>query len=60
MCGLIPLSQDAWARLVNWPKLPIPNDTRLIGSTTYLQWAVVDPAAAGLGLAFSNGGKLTL
>ena len=34
--------------------LKIPNDSRVLGTFTYLQWAIVDPVAKGIGLAFSD------
>jgi hypothetical protein len=34
--------------------LKIPNDSRVLGTFTYLQWAIVDPVAQGIGLAFSD------
>jgi len=41
-------------------KLLIPNNPKLKGATAHVQWGVVDPAAAGIGIAFSNGATLSL
>ena len=41
-------------------KMVIPNDPKLLGTRTYFQWGVVDPGAKGIGLAFSDGGILSL
>ena len=43
-------------------KLPLPSDAKLKlkGAKTHFQWGVVDPAAAGIGVAFSNPATLTL
>lgn len=41
-------------------KMPIPSDPKLRGAKAYFQWGVVDPAAAGIGVAFSNAATLTL
>lgn len=38
----------------------VPNNPQLGGKKLYLQWAVVDPAAAGIGLAFSDAAVLAL
>lgn len=40
--------------------IPIPNDPRLLGSMVHFQWAVADPAAQGIGLAFSDGATVKL
>lgn len=41
-------------------RLVLPNDPKLRGAFVHLQWGVADPAAAGLGVAFSGGATLTL
>ncbi len=38
----------------------IPNDPALQGQDFHFQWGVVDAAAAGIGIAFSNAGTLKL
>jgi hypothetical protein len=38
----------------------LPNDVKLLGSRTFLQWGVVDPAAEGLGMAFSQALRVDL
>lgn len=38
--------------------LNIPNDPKLVGVKIYFQWGVADPAAKGIGLAFSGAGEL--
>jgi hypothetical protein len=38
----------------------IPNDPKLKGARAYFQWGVVDPTAAGIGIATSSGATLTL
>ncbi len=40
--------------------LGIPNDPNILGQDIHFQWGVVDPAAAGIGIAFSNGGTVGL
>jgi hypothetical protein len=41
-------------------KLSIPNNPKLKGATAHAQWGVVDPAAAGIGVAFSNAATMRL
>ncbi len=41
-------------------KLPIPNNPKLMGAKAHVQWGVVDPAAVGIGIAFSSGATLSL
>ncbi len=40
--------------------LGIPNDPNILGQDIHFQWGVVDPAATGIGIAFSNGGTVSL
>jgi hypothetical protein len=40
--------------------LPLPSDPRLKGAHVRCQWGVIDPAAAGIGIAFSQAATLTL
>ncbi len=40
--------------------LGIPNDPNILGQDIHFQWGVVDAAAAGIGVAFSNGGTVSL
>ncbi len=41
-------------------KVALPNDPKLKGASVHIQWGVVDPAAKGIGVAFSNAATLTL
>ena len=41
-------------------KFRIPNKPALKGVKAHFQWGVVDPAARGIGLAFSDGATVTL
>ena len=40
--------------------LRIPLDPKFKGVTLHLQWGVIDSAAKGIGIAFSNGGTVKL
>jgi hypothetical protein len=51
-----PTDQNGLAKVT----LPLPNDKSLIGAKLFQQWAVVDPSANALGLAWSEGGKGTI
>ena len=41
-------------------KLPIPNKPQLRGAMAHCQWGVIDPAAKGIGIAFSNAATIKL
>lgn len=41
-------------------RLPIPDSPGLAGAQAFFQWGVLDPAAAGIGVAFSDGAVLSL
>jgi hypothetical protein len=41
-------------------RIDLPSDPKLRGARAHFQWAVADPAAAGIGLALSQGATLTL
>ena len=41
-------------------KLPLPSNPVYKGATLHFQWGIVDPAAAGIGVALSNAATLTL
>lgn len=41
-------------------KIPLPSNPAYQGTTVHFQWGVIDPAAAGIGVATSNGATLTL
>ncbi len=41
-------------------KLPLPSDPKSSGLTASCQWGVIDSAAAGIGVAFSNAATIKL
>jgi hypothetical protein len=55
-----PVSERPAVRLGASRRSGLPNDVKLLGSRTFLQWGVVDPAAKGLGMAFGQALRVDL